>query len=298
MDSERGTDEADLFDSYANLRHIDPKIAEQMLKESKEIMDQLGVQFFIRQGTCLGAIRDKSFIPWDDDIDLGCVIGLNGLTEDMIPPIFDAFRSHGYYVNVESNDHWIAAGMMKASTRIDLTFFHIIDDHIFHFPMIWMPVRFFSNLKEIECLGGNYLVPNPPEEYLETKYGPNWVTPKEFSYEKDIVDQVGKSSVVKVAPTQGQPSSTVQVLNQKDEIVKGAQVSVVGLAEESTNDDGRAEFSIPYEDFYALFIKFDDHEEVLYQELLIPGQSYVYRPDPSKKDGRLMVLSQEGQADS
>ena len=294
MVSEGGADRANLFDSYANLRHIDPIIAEQMLKESKEIMDQLGVQFFIRQGTCLGAIRDKSFIPWDDDIDLGCVIGLHGLTEDKIPLVFDAFRSHGYYVDIESNDHWVAAGMMKSSTRIDLTFFRIIDDHIFHFPMIWMPVRFFSNLKEIECLGGNYLVPNPPEEYLESKYGPNWVTPKEHLYEKDILDQSVKSSVVKVASTQGQPSTTVRVLNQKGEIVKGAEVSVVGLGEESTNDDGRVEFSIPYDDVYALVIKFDDHEEILYQEWLSLGQSYVYRPDPSKTDGRLRALSEEG----
>ena len=294
MVSGSGADEADLFDSYANLRHIDPKIAEQMLKEAKEIMDPLEVQFFLRQGTCLGAIRDKSFIPWDDDIDLGCVIGLNGLTEDMIPPVFDAFRRHGYYVNEESNDHWVAAGMMKLSTRIDLTFFRIIDDHIFHFPMIWMPVRFFSNLKEIECLGGNYLVPNPPEEYLKSKYGPNWVTPKEHFYEKDILDQAGKSSAIKVASNQGQPATTVRVLNQKDEIVKGAQVFVVGLAKESTNDDGSVEFRLPYDDFYAVVIKFDDHKEILYQELLSLGKSYVYRRNPSIMNGRLMVLSEEG----
>ena len=297
MVSDSGADEAALIDSLANLRHLNPELAKQMLKEAKEIMDTQGVTFFLRQGTCLGAIRDQAFIPWDDDLDLGCVIGLNGLTEDMISPVFDAFRSQGYYVNVESNNHWIAAGMIKSSLRIDLTFFRIIDDSIFHFPMIWMPVRLFSNLKEIEVLGGNYLVPNPPDEYLRTKYGPNWVTPKEAFYEKDILDQVAKSPAAKLAPSQGRPSTKVRILDQRNELVKGAQVSVVGLAEESTNDDGYVEFSLPYNDMYALVIKFDDHEEILYQEFLRPGESYVYTPDPSTKNGRLMVLYQEGQVD-
>ena len=292
MVSERGADEAALFKSYANLQHINPELAKEMLKEAKEIMDPLGVRFFLRQGTCLGAVRDQAFIPWDDDIDLGCVIGLNGLTEEMIDPVFDAFRDQGYFVNVESNDRWIAAGMMKSSARIDLTFFRIIDDSIFHFPMIWMPARLFANLKEIEFMGGNYLVPNPPEEYLRTKYGPNWITPKE-AYERDVLDQVAKSPVAKVAPSQGQPPTKVRILDQRDQLVRGAEVSVVGLAEASTNDYGYVEFGLPYKDFYALVIKFDDHEEILYQELMSPGASYVYTPDPSTNNGRLMVLSEE-----
>ena len=297
MVSERGADEAALFWSYANLQHINPDLAKEMLKEAKEIMDLLRVPFFLRQGTCLGAVRDQAFIPWDDDIDLGCVIGLNGLTEDMIDPVFDAFRDQGYFVNAESNDHWIAAGMIKSSLRIDLTFFRIIDDSIFHFPMIWMPARLFANLKEIEFMGGNYLVPNPPEEYLRTKYGPNWITPKQEAYEKDVLDQVAKSPIAKVAPSQGQPPTKVRVLDQRDELVRGAKVSVVGLAEASTNDDGYVEFGLPYKDFYALVIKFDDHEEILYQELMSPGASYVYTPDPSTNTGRLMVLSEECEVD-
>ena len=205
MVSESGADEAALFNSYKILQHLDVVLAKQMLKEAKDIMDPLGVQFFLRQGTCLGAIRDQDFIPWDDDIDLGCVIGLNGLTEDMIDPVFDAFRDQGFYVNAESNDRWIAAGMIKSSLRIDLTFFRIIDDTIFHFPMIWMPTHLFSNLKEIEFMGGNYLVPNPPEEYLRTKYGPNWITPKKV-YEQDVLDQVVKSPVAKIEPQPGAAS--------------------------------------------------------------------------------------------
>ena len=42
-----------------------------------------------------------------------------------------------------------------------------------------------------------------------------------------------------------------------------------------------------------LVIKFDDHEEILYQELMSPGASYIYTPDPSINNGRLMVLSEE-----
>ena len=293
MVSESGADEAELFKSYTNLRPIDSELAKQMLKEAKEVMDQLGVSFFLRQGTCLGAIRDAAFIPWDDDIDLGCVIGLNGFNEDLIQPVLNGFRDQGYFVNVESNDRWVAAGMIKSSLRIDLTFFRIIGDNIFHFPLIWMPARLFANLKEIEFMGDNYLVPNPPEEYLRTKYGPNWTTPKESGYEKDVLEQVAKTPVANVAPSQGQPPTKIRILDQRDELVRGAEVSIVGLADASTNDDGYVEFYLPYKDFYALVIKCDDLEEILYQEILAPGGSYIYRPDPSVASGRLGALSQE-----
>ena len=293
MVSESGADEAELFKSYTHMRPMDSELAKQMLKEAKEVMDQLGVSFFLRQGTCLGAIRDEAFIPWDDDIDLGCVIGLNGFTEDFIEPILNGFRDQGYFVNVESNDRWVAAGMMKSSLRIDLTFFRIIDDSIFHFPMIWIPARLFANLKEIEFMGDNYLVPNPPEEYLLTKYGPNWTTPKAAGYEKDILEQIAKTPVAKVALSHGQPPTKLRVLNQRDELVRGAEVSVVGLADASTNGDGHVELFLSYKDFYALVIKVDGHEEILYQELMSPGISYVYEPDPSVASGRVCKLSPE-----
>ena len=133
---ESGADKAALFKSYANLNRVNPELAKPMLKEAQDILDSLEIPFFLRQGTCLGAVRDRDFIPWDDDIDLGSVIGLNGLTEAMILPVFDAFRNRGYFVNVESNDRWIAAGMMKSSLRLDLTFFYIIEESIFHYPFI------------------------------------------------------------------------------------------------------------------------------------------------------------------
>ena len=65
------------------------------------------------------------------------------------------------------------------------------------------------------------------------------------------------------------------------------------MADASTNDDGYVEFGLADKGFYAVVIKFEAHEEILYQELMSPGASYVYTPDPSITNGRLMVLSEE-----
>jgi len=294
MVSESGSDEAALLKSYENLQSIDPEAAKERLKEAKEIMDGLGVPFWLRQGTCLGAVRDNDFIPWDDDIDLGCVIGLNGLTEDQIDPIVEGFREQGYFVEVEHSDREISAGMIKNSVRVDLTFFQIIDDDsIFHFPMIWMPARLFANLKPIEFMGDIHFVPNPPEEYLETKYGPNWTTPKQEGYERDVFAQIAKApaSVFETAP--GHPLTMIRILDLQNEVVVDAEVSIVGVADARTDGEGCVEFNLPYKDFYAVVVKHGEHEEILYQEILNPGNSYTYTPDPARPSGRYIAMREE-----
>ena len=57
---------------------MDVEVAGELLREVKQILDRLGVTFFLRQGTCLGAFRDHAFIPWDDDLDLVLSSGFTG----------------------------------------------------------------------------------------------------------------------------------------------------------------------------------------------------------------------------
>ena len=41
-----------------------------MLKDVKSVCDEYGIDYMLSGGTMLGAVRNQSFIPWDDDIDI------------------------------------------------------------------------------------------------------------------------------------------------------------------------------------------------------------------------------------
>ena len=41
-----------------------------VLKKIREIFDKNGWKYYLAYGTLIGAVRQKGFIPWDDDLDI------------------------------------------------------------------------------------------------------------------------------------------------------------------------------------------------------------------------------------
>ena len=221
------------------------------------------------------------------------MIGLHGLTEETVERVIDAFKDQGYFTRVGHQELHIGTSMMKSSTRTDWTCFRIIDDSIFQYPGVRTPIRLFTQLKEIDFLGDKFRVPNPPEEYLRMKYGPNWMTPKAAGFQKDVVEKIPDDALVFGRSTLHWSPGSIRVLDYEGNPVSGAEVVVVGLGRSRTNKQGYIKFYVPRESFYAVIIRYDSHEEVLYEEILTPGGAYLYRPDPSSNAGRLAGLSQE-----
>lgn len=288
---------------------LDPVIAAETLKEVKRIFDDQGIVFWLGSGTCLGCIRENRFIPWDDEMDTASVIGMHDLDEKTVYRIANVFKENGFYPRIRNNTRYMHVGLIKNGIRTDWTCHHIIDGGAIEFPGVKLPLHIFIQPMEIEFIGQKFLVPNPPEEYLRIKYGPEWRTPKGPGFESDVVMQIGLSDNLsrwgkfQRALSMGmfpRATSSVKIFDRDGQLVSGAEVTVAGLGRSKTDRDGVARFYVPNEATYAMVIRYEGHKEVLYEEWLTPNTNYTYRPGPIvtpeqhyKAGVRAMALSKE-----
>ena len=302
MESLSKADDEALERSMTDLHPLDISAATSVLLDAKQVLDELGVVFYLEEGTCLGAIREHGFISWDDDVDLASVFGLHGLTEDLPDRIATGLRARGFITKVIVQPHAVYVPALKSSVRIDWHGRWIIEGSTFHYPGVRIPARLFTKLKEIDFIGEKFLVPDPPDEFLQYKYGPDWRTPKPAAYVEDVV------RLIPDAPIPGVPgklrqflttrllpwrAARIRVLDQQGEPVAGAEVTIAGVTRSRTNRRGYARFYVSSARFNAVVVRYNRHEEVLYEEKIERGGKYVYRPDPSSSVGRIVALTQE-----
>jgi hypothetical protein len=278
MNENNGSDQKTLDYSLKYNPPMDPILGERNLKEAKQILDNLNVTFLLGSGSCLGAIREKNFIAWDDDVDLFAVIGEGETNEETPDIVAEAFRKNGYFVSILDGGHSKTLMFIKNFTRLSVEFTRITNNLIYVYPGIKFPAIMFTKPKEVGFLGDYFLVPNPPEEYLRIKYGSEWMVPKKAGYyEKDVVENIPSVDIVG-------GSCVLRILDYAEKPVSGADITLVAGGRSKTNDHGYAEIILPGPDWYALTIKFPGHEQVLYMEQLEQDKVYVYRANATSEE--------------
>jgi hypothetical protein len=159
------------------------------LLEVSEILDNLGIPYFLLQGTALGAYRDRGFTPTERDIDLGILIEHFKAGE-----ICKALIEANYAVETRDRHspfsfaHTIV--VYKDGIKADLVGLHLWNgfrftntpDNPTEILEPYCIVHTHSLLEKyqpVTVFGKHFWVPSPIEDYLRLEYGPDWRTPKE-----------------------------------------------------------------------------------------------------------------------
>ncbi len=172
---------------------MDKKSAIKDLELVRQVFDQNKVPFFLAYGTCLGAYRDKDFLPNDDDIDLGVVEPIDlKMRKNIGWTLYDlGFRAQDVMFNVfgrlepselgYNGDAETGIIVCQRSVKFTIFFFKkekcdICGEHMVCIPklgamkLIASPAKFYEKLGKVKFYGKKYNVPDPVEQYLEWTY--------------------------------------------------------------------------------------------------------------------------------
>lgn len=147
--------------------------AKNILFFAKELLDEKQIEFCLIYGTLLGAIREKSFISHDYDVDIYIE------DEQALLNAIPEFYARGFKL-CRVVQHRLYSFMVDG-VYIDL---YIYGKAPFPFNLwcYWlagdiMPKKLFTGKEEIDFLGGRFKVPQNPENIISFLYGKSWRTP-------------------------------------------------------------------------------------------------------------------------
>jgi hypothetical protein len=160
------------------------KITKYFFEFCNEFESMFNVEVFLCGGTFLGALRDKDFIPYDDDIDIHYFVGESSIKyiNKFCSKICKKYNSLGrlrqhikschYHVWFEDNVHfadvfpaWTEKGIFRCGGMGNRVCDGLVSEDV-------LP------LKKIEFRNFNFKIPNNPEKFAEWMWGETWKIPK------------------------------------------------------------------------------------------------------------------------
>lgn len=164
--------------------------AKEILFELKEILDGLDIEFWLNYATCVGAYRDKAFCEFDEDIDLG-------VKHEIIVPkmklLKQVLQQRGFAMKAISTPfiYERALKVVKNNIHVDIIDYALNDGerfhpHYIHDHAVVHDAYLFEDLKTIDFLSREFLIPYHVEDFLVSIYGENWHVPNStYEFPKD-----------------------------------------------------------------------------------------------------------------
>jgi hypothetical protein len=179
-------------DTHFNNIGMDRVVSELVLLKHR--LDAINEPVFLMAGPLLGLIRDKKLIEYDKDIDLGVMkeasmwnilYHLRDFYDEayctgteihagLILWLKKYFDGGKFVLPFEFQCHYRQKDLIFYNRRMGTTW-KCYETHVEY------PAKLFDKFSTVEFAGESFLVPDPPEKWLNTFYGPNWKTPSEYS---------------------------------------------------------------------------------------------------------------------
>ena len=198
----------------------------EILQKIINKLEQYKIQYYLDFGTLLGAVREKGFIPWDNDVDISVI---NEQDYHKIPAILDSLKKeYNLRVNLftffssrvhrkrknrkiyknsinftDENNYQIAKirnnkfwKFGRGNVNIDLFFKYEKDNFLYWYAdgqSNKTSSDFLQNgLRKIQFYNLECSIPVDYNKYLTQLYG-NWKTPDKNWTENESITQIGNS---------------------------------------------------------------------------------------------------------
>jgi lipopolysaccharide cholinephosphotransferase len=154
------------------------------LKKIKIGMEELNINFFLIMGILLGAVREKNFIKWDWDVELGF---FTDKIINRVDEIIETFEKSSFKVEVVNESYeGFKINLFYYGNKFTLWGLHQKGDWLQR-TAYKFPKKHFEKLDLLEFLGETYMIPNNVEELLTFIYG-DWETPRKTLVKTDYLD--------------------------------------------------------------------------------------------------------------
>lgn len=171
--------------TYATISPISESEARFLLDTTQKLFSEINLDFFLAFGTLLGAVRDKTLIEGDEDVDVFIE------DETLLRRSLPFLSANGYNVCRIEEGRLYSFRVNGSRAFIDVYIRKKLPMSVWS---LWctclcsdaVPRRLLNKKTNISFLGGIYLIPAKPERLLEFWYGKDWRTPvrgHNFTYE-------------------------------------------------------------------------------------------------------------------